>query len=40
MNTASSVGLKLSAIVHTLCDAAIESTRKDKRKTVMDKDFE
>jgi len=40
MNTASNVGAKLSGMVRTLCDAAIDSARKDKRKTVMDKDFE
>jgi hypothetical protein len=40
MNTASNVGDKLSDILRALCDSAIESARKNGRKTVMDKDFE
>lgn len=40
MNTAASVAPKLSEIVQTLCDQAIERARSDGRKTVMDRDFE
>lgn len=39
MNTAGSVAPKISDIVRRLCDRAIESARKDGRKTVMEKDF-
>ena len=40
MNTAGNVAPKLSAIVRSLCDRAIESAKADGRKTVMDRDFE
>jgi histone H3/H4 len=39
MNTAGSVAPKISEIIRGLCDRAIESARKDGRKTVMEKDF-
>jgi hypothetical protein len=39
MNTAGSVAPKLSDIICTLCDQAIEKARADGRKTVMDRDF-
>jgi histone H3/H4 len=39
MNTAGSVAPKVSDIIRKLCDQAIESARKDGRKTVMEKDF-
>ncbi len=39
MNTAGSVAPKVSEIIRRLCDHAIESARKDGRKTVMEKDF-
>ncbi|MCD6122622.1 MAG: NFYB/HAP3 family transcription factor subunit [Spirochaetales bacterium] len=39
MNTSASVADTLSAKVRELCDQAIESAKKAKRKTVMDKDF-
>lgn len=40
MNTSGNVPPKLSAIIRTLCDRAIESARNDGRKTVMDRDFD
>ena len=40
MNTAGNVAPKLSALVRSLCDQAIERARADGRKTVMDRDFE
>jgi histone H3/H4 len=39
MNCSAAVLLKLSEIVQKECDRAIENARKDKRKTVMDRDF-
>ncbi len=39
MNTSAAAIPALSAKVRELCDAAIESAKKAKRKTVMDKDF-
>jgi len=39
MNTSSAVMGALSQRVRTLCDEAIESARRDGRKTVMDRDF-
>lgn len=39
MNTSGSVGPLLSDIVRKLCDSAIESAKRDGRKTVMDRDF-
>jgi histone H3/H4 len=39
MNTAGSVAEALSDRVRSLCDQAIESARKDGRKTVMDRDI-
>lgn len=38
-NTSASVLDRLSDIVRNLCDEAIHKTRRDGRKTVMDKDF-
>ena len=40
MNTAGNVAPKLSAVVRSLCDQAIEKARADGRKTVMDRDFD
>jgi len=40
MNTAGNVAPKISAMVRTLCDQAIERAKADGRKTVMDRDFE
>lgn len=39
-NTSSAVVAVLSDKVRKLCDEAIEKTKADKRKTVMDRDFE
>jgi histone H3/H4 len=39
MNTAGNVAPKLSDIVRSLCDEAVERARQDGRKTVMDRDF-
>lgn len=39
-NTAGSVAPAISNMVRALCDRAIESARKDGRKTVMDRDFQ
>lgn len=39
-NTAGNVAPKLSDIVRSLCDRAIENARKEGRKTVMDRDFD
>jgi hypothetical protein len=39
-NTSASVFDRLSDIVRILCDDAIEKTRMDGRKTVMDRDFQ
>lgn len=38
-NTSSSVIEALSKIVERECKKAIENTKNDKRKTVMDRDF-
>ncbi len=38
-NTAGSVAPAISNMVRVLCDRAIESAKKDGRKTVMDRDF-
>ena len=40
MNTAGNVSPKLSVILRSLCDQAIERAKSDGRKTVMDRDFE
>ena len=40
MNTAGSVAPRLSEAVRRLCDRAMESARRDGRKTVMDRDFD
>lgn len=40
MNTAGNVAPKLSEIIQSLCDQAIERARSDGRKTVMDRDFD
>jgi histone H3/H4 len=37
--TSSTVADALSDKIKALCDAAIANAKKDKRKTVMDKDF-
>jgi len=39
-NTSGNVAPKLSAMLRTLCDGAIERARQDGRKTLMDRDFE
>ncbi len=39
MNTASTVAAKLSEIVKTACNEAIEKAKAENRKTVMDRDF-
>ena len=38
-NTAGNVAPRLSDIVRSLCDRAIENARKEGRTTVMDRDF-
>ena len=40
MNTSASAMLVLTKIVEAHCKKAIENARKEKRKTVMDRDFE
>jgi histone H3/H4 len=40
MNTSGSVAPKVSAIIRTLVDRAIENAKADGRKTIMDRDFE
>jgi len=40
MNTSASAADALTKIVKDACDRAIENARSDKRKTVMDRDFE
>jgi histone H3/H4 len=40
MNTAGNVAPKLSDIIRSLCDRAVENAKQDGRKTVMDRDFE
>jgi len=40
MNTSGNVAPKLTEIIQSLCDQAIERARSDGRKTVMDRDFE
>lgn len=39
MSTSASVMEKLSRIVAEECDKAVENAKKQKRKTVMDRDF-
>ena len=39
MNTAGNVAPKLSELIRTLCNQAIENAKSDGRKTVMDRDF-
>ncbi len=39
-NTSGNVAPRLSDMIRTLCDGAIERARKDGRKTLMDRDFE
>lgn len=39
MNTSASVIDALTKIVENECNKAIENAQKDKRKTVMDRDF-
>jgi histone H3/H4 len=40
MNTSGNVAPKISAMVRSLCDRAVENAKNDGRKTVMDRDFE
>jgi histone H3/H4 len=40
MNTSGNVAPKISELVRSLCDQAIERAKADGRKTVMDRDFE
>lgn len=40
MNTSGNVAPKLSAIIRSLCDRAVENAKNDGRKTVMDRDFD
>ncbi len=40
LNTSGAVPEILSQTVRKLCDRAVESARKDGRKTVMERDFE
>ena len=40
MNTSASATLALTKIIEAHCNKAIENARKEKRKTVMDRDFE
>jgi histone H3/H4 len=39
MNCSATVIEKLSKMVQDECDRAVENAKKDKRKTVMDRDF-
>jgi len=39
MNTSGNVAPKVSEIIRSLCDEAIERARQDGRKTLMDRDF-
>jgi histone H3/H4 len=40
MNTSGNVAPKVSGIIKTLVDRAIENAKADGRKTIMDRDFE
>jgi histone H3/H4 len=40
MSTSANVAPKLSDAIRRLCDQAIEKTKLDGRKTVMDRDFD
>lgn len=40
MNTAGNVPPKVSDLIRSLCDQAIEKAKSDGRKTLMDRDFE
>ncbi len=40
MNTAGNVAPALSDLVRKMCDQAIENAKADRRKTVMDRDFQ
>ena len=40
MNTAGNVPPKVSDLLRSLCDRAIEKARSDGRKTLMDRDFD
>ncbi|NOY52163.1 MAG: hypothetical protein GXP58_00915 [Deltaproteobacteria bacterium] len=40
MNTAGNVASALSDLIRKMCDQAIEKARSDRRKTVMDRDFQ
>jgi histone H3/H4 len=39
MNTSASVMEALSKVIERECEKAIENAKRDKRKTVMDRDF-
>lgn len=39
MNTSGNVPARLSEIVRSLCEDAVENAKKDGRKTIMDRDF-
>ena len=39
MSTSANVAPALSAKIRELCDQAIENAKSDRRKTVMDRDF-
>jgi histone H3/H4 len=40
MNTAGNVAPALSDLIRKMCDQAIENAKADRRKTVMDRDFQ
>lgn len=40
MSTSGAFATAISDVIRARCDAAIENTTKDRRKTVMDRDFE
>jgi len=40
LSTSSAVPAKLSELVRQLCDQAVENAQSDRRKTVMDRDFQ
>lgn len=40
MNTAGNVAPRISDIIRTICDRAIQNAREDGRKTLMDRDFD
>ncbi len=40
MNTAANAAPALSDLIRKMCDQAIENAKSDRRKTVMDRDFQ